>query len=78
VQEECCIFKVANVTIRDVTERPETIECGSNMLSGVQADSIVRCVKTVLDQRSDWRVPDEYMIDNVSSPIARILLGYHR
>jgi UDP-N-acetylglucosamine 2-epimerase (non-hydrolysing) len=23
VQEECCLFKVANVTIRDVTERPE-------------------------------------------------------
>jgi UDP-N-acetylglucosamine 2-epimerase (non-hydrolysing) len=78
VQEECCIFKVANVTIRDVTERPETIECGSNMLSGAQADSIVRCVKTVLDQRSDWRVPDEYMIDNVSSTIARMLLGYRR
>src|SRR5260221_3095968 len=26
VQEECCIFKVPNVTIRDVTERPETLE----------------------------------------------------
>ena len=34
VQEEGCIFGVPNVTIRDVTERPETIECGSNILSG--------------------------------------------
>ncbi len=34
VQEEACIFHVPNVTIRDVTERPETIECGSNVLAG--------------------------------------------
>src|SRR5205814_451087 len=30
VQEECCIFGVPNVTVRDVTERPETLEAGSN------------------------------------------------
>ena len=26
VQEECCIFRMPNITIRDVTERPETLE----------------------------------------------------
>ena len=35
VQEECAIFRVPSVTLRDVTERPETIEAGSNMLAGV-------------------------------------------
>ncbi|HEY69887.1 MAG TPA: UDP-N-acetylglucosamine 2-epimerase (non-hydrolyzing), partial [Anaerolineae bacterium] len=45
VQEECCILKIANVTIRDVTERPETVECGSNILSGVEPDSVLRCVQ---------------------------------
>ncbi len=52
VQEECCIFRVANVTVRDVTERPETIECGSNMLSGADPEMIVRCVRTVLEHDS--------------------------
>ena len=52
VQEECCLFGVANVTIRDVTERPETIECGSNMLSGAKAEMILQCVRTVLDQQA--------------------------
>ena len=42
VQEECCIFRVANVTIRDVTERPETVECGSNILSGTDPEMVVR------------------------------------
>jgi UDP-N-acetylglucosamine 2-epimerase (non-hydrolysing) len=76
VQEECCLFKVANVTIRDVTERPETIECGSNMLSGVEPDDVVRCVHTVLDQKREWVVPSEYLVENVSQTIAKIVLGY--
>jgi len=76
VQEECCIFKVANVTIRDVTERPETIECGSNMLSGADPGTVVRCVRTVLDQRSEWKVPAEYLLDHVSNTVVKIVLGY--
>jgi UDP-N-acetylglucosamine 2-epimerase (non-hydrolysing) len=76
VQEECCIFHVPNVTLRDVTERPETVECGSNMLTGAKAEDITRCVKTVLSQGTDWRVPDEYMARNVSDTVVRILLGF--
>src|SRR5207248_1865912 len=76
VQEECCIMRIANVTIRDVTERPETLECGSNMLSGAGADDIVRCVRTVLDQQNDWQVPAEYLVPRVSNTVTRILLEY--
>lgn len=76
VQEECCIFRTANVTIRDVTERPETIECGSNILSGARPEDILRCVRAVLDQKRDWRVPPEYMVEDVSNVVTRILLGY--
>jgi len=76
VQEECSLFRVPNVTIRDVTERPETLECGSNMLSGVEPDAILRCVKTVLAQPCAWRPPVEYLEPNVSSTVVKILLGY--
>lgn len=48
VQEECAILRVPNVTLRDTTERPETIECGSNLLSGVEPESVLRCVRTAL------------------------------
>ena len=37
VQEECTIFQVPGVTIRDTTERPETLERGCNILSGTEA-----------------------------------------
>ena len=79
VQEECSIFRVANVTIRDVTERPETIECGSNILSGAEPETIQQCVRVVLSQKPDWTAPPEYLVPNVSSTVAKIVLGYlHR
>ena len=76
VQEECCIFKVPNITIRDTTERPETIECGSNILSGTEPKSIVRCVRTVLEQKPNWMIPPEYIVENVSNTVIKIILGH--
>jgi UDP-N-acetylglucosamine 2-epimerase (non-hydrolysing) len=76
VQEECAIFKVANVTLRDVTERPETLECGSNILTGADAENILRCVGIVLEQKSEWYVPEEYLVENVSDTVLRLLHGY--
>ena len=77
VQEECAIFGVPNITIRDVTERPETLECGSNMLSGAVSDMVIHCVQTVLDQKYTWRPPQGYLEENVSSKVVKILLGYY-
>jgi UDP-N-acetylglucosamine 2-epimerase (non-hydrolysing) len=76
VQEECCIFGVRNVTLRDVTERPETVECGSNILSGADPANIMRCVKTVLANSERWTAPPEYLVESVSGPVTKILLGY--
>jgi UDP-N-acetylglucosamine 2-epimerase (non-hydrolysing) len=76
VQEECTIFGIPNITLRDVTERPETIECGSNMLSGAGVDSIVQSVGLVLSQPADWTKPREYLYENVSQTVSKIILGY--
>jgi UDP-N-acetylglucosamine 2-epimerase (non-hydrolysing) len=79
VQEECCIFGTPNVTIRDVTERPETIDCGSNVLSGADPDLIVTCTATVLDKAGAWTPPREYLAEEVSRTVVNIVLGYqHR
>jgi UDP-N-acetylglucosamine 2-epimerase (non-hydrolysing) len=76
VQEECCIFQVPNVTIRDVTERPETIECGSNILSGAELESVVRMVGTVVNYSCQWTPPQEYLVKDVSTTVVKIMLGY--
>jgi UDP-N-acetylglucosamine 2-epimerase (non-hydrolysing) len=76
VQEECCIFKAPNVTIRDVTERPETLECGSNILSGVEPVAVLRAVRTVVANPPNWIVPPEYLAPDVSATVVRIVLGH--
>jgi UDP-N-acetylglucosamine 2-epimerase (non-hydrolysing) len=78
VQEECCIFRVPNVTIRDVTERPETVECGSNMLAGAEPDMIRRATKAVLSLDRNWNPPPEYMKPEVTSTVCKIVLGFDR
>jgi UDP-N-acetylglucosamine 2-epimerase (non-hydrolysing) len=78
VQEECCLFRVPNVTIRDVTERPETIECGSNMLSGAEVENIISAVGLVVNRSCQWTPPKEYLEEMVSTTILKILLGYCR
>jgi len=79
VQEECTIFGVPNVTIRDVTERAETIEVGGNMLSGGSPADLLRAVDVVLNTPRDWQPPVEYIEKDVARTVTKIILGYlHR
>jgi len=77
VQEECCIFKVPNITLRDVTERPETMECGSNILTGASEEAIVRAVSLAMSGVPAWVPPAEYTMGNVADTVARIVLSYY-
>jgi UDP-N-acetylglucosamine 2-epimerase (non-hydrolysing) len=78
VQEEACIFGVPNVTIRDVTERPETIDCGSNILSGCDPPAIARAVRVAVASRGRWTPPAEYLAEHVAETVCRIVLGYRK
>jgi len=76
VQEECSIFQVPNVTVRYTTERPETIECGSNIISGVESDDVLRAVSIAVTGNRGWEPPTEYSVTDVSSKVVKIVLGY--
>lgn len=57
VQEESCILRVPCVTLRDNTERPETLHVGSNLLAGDDPDQIVGCSLKMLKKKHTWRNP---------------------
>jgi UDP-N-acetylglucosamine 2-epimerase (non-hydrolysing) len=76
VQEETCVFKRPNVTIREVTERPETLECGSNFLAGTDPEEIVRAVDFVTKRGTNWTPPSEYEAAAVAETVCRIVLGF--
>jgi UDP-N-acetylglucosamine 2-epimerase (non-hydrolysing) len=57
VQEECCILGVPCVTIRENTERTETIEVGANILSGTSPRKILQCSEIMLRKNHSWSNP---------------------
>ena len=75
VQEECCILGIPAVTLRDTTERPETIECGSNTLTGVGAGGVGRALDWACGAPREWRAPVEYLASDVSATVAGIVTG---
>ena len=57
LQEESCFFRVPCVTLRENTERPETLEIGSNVLAGTDPERVRDAVRRQLDAKRDWPNP---------------------
>ena len=57
IQEEASTLKVPCVTLRDNTERPETITLGCNKLAGVEPESVVAATKEMISKTRDWTSP---------------------
>lgn len=57
VQEETCILRVPCVTLRNNTERPETIDVGSNVLVGTEPSEILKGVNAMITKSKDWVNP---------------------
>lgn len=57
VQEEACILGTPCVTLRDNTERPETLDVGANMLAGAFPDDIVDASVKMMRKDGGWENP---------------------
>ena len=57
IQEEACILKVPCVTLRENTERTETVDVGANIIAGTDTENVLRCVETMLDVKREWENP---------------------
>ena len=73
VHEETCILKVPCVTLRDNTERPETLEVGSNVLAGVNQEKILEGVKIRIDKERNWTNP--FGDGNAGEKIINFIVG---
>ncbi len=71
VQEEACILKVPCVTIRTTTERPETVEVGSNAVGGYDPDQLVSLALRMMEKPKNWANP--FGDGHASEKIDRIL-----
>ena len=75
VQEECCLFGVPAVTVRDSTERPETVDCGSNVVSTLDPERIRACAAAAHAGYEPWEPPPEYVVADVSRRVTEEILA---
>jgi UDP-N-acetylglucosamine 2-epimerase (non-hydrolysing) len=57
IQEEACIFRVPCITIRENTERPETLRVRANYLAGTSSKNILTAAKTMERRSRNWINP---------------------
>ena len=76
VQEESCILQVPCVTLRDSTERPETLEAGSNILAGADPERILECCNYMLSKENNWDNP--FGDGKSGARILDIIEGYYK
>ncbi len=74
LQEESCFFRVPCVTLRENTERPETLEIRSNVLAGTDPARVASAVRRQLDAPREWTNP--YGDGTTSSRIARTVADF--
>ena len=77
VQEEACILGVPCVTLREVTERPETISCGANVLAGYDSKRITDSIRSQSQlKRASWKIPDGYEVADVSDRVLNKIVTF--
>jgi UDP-N-acetylglucosamine 2-epimerase (non-hydrolysing) len=57
VQEEACLLRVPCVTLRETTERPETVDVGGNVIAGLTTPEVVDAARRMLGRARDWANP---------------------
>ena len=73
VQEEACILNKNLITLRDNTERPETLLISSNFLSNNDFEKIISRIKFLSKNFIKWNSPYG---NNVSKKIVKKILNY--
>lgn len=82
IAEEASILDFAAITPRDAIERPEGLDVGCIVMTGVNHDAIVRGVDAAIgfqraraESGKPMPVPEDYMIENTSERVAALILG---
>lgn len=79
ITEESSLLKFPAIMIRQAHERPEGMDKGTLIMSGLDKDRILESIDVVTNQYESKIIPeivDDYNVDNVSSKVVKIILSY--
>ncbi len=79
ISEESSILAFPAVTLRDSIERPEALDSGAIVMTGLDAEDVVDAIRLQLAFRNEESaLPAGYEIKNTSSRVARFVLSTAR
>ena len=76
--EESSMLNFPAITVRNAIERPEAMDTGSIVVTGVDPDVILEAVKLQTSEdvlQREVYVPDDYKIENTSQRVVKLILG---
>ncbi|MEO5663054.1 MAG: UDP-N-acetyl glucosamine 2-epimerase, partial [Nocardioides sp.] len=79
ISEESSLLGFAAVTLRDSIERPEALDTGVILMTGLDPTNVVEGVRAATSAtRGDWLIPDDYAIGNCSERAVNFILSTYR
>jgi len=77
ISEESILLNFPAITIRDSMERPEALDVGGIVMTGLSADDVIQGINAALFADNDLprQIPHGYEVDDVSRRIVRIILS---
>ena len=77
ITEESSILGFKAITVRQSHERPEGMDEGTLIMTGLQSKNIINALNILIEQKSDSiKIIKDYDVDNVSVKVLRIILSY--
>lgn len=78
ITEESSILGFPAITIRQAHERPEGMDEGTLIMSGLKSDDIINAINIVVDQTKEntMNIVKDYDTNNVSKKVVRIIVSY--
>lgn len=77
IAEEASLMDFPAVTLRDSIERPEALDSGSILMTGLNIENVIECVGAAI-KMPHRQVPDDYMINNCSERTVNLILSAAR
>ena len=79
ISEESSILGFPAITLRDSIERPEALDVGAIIMTGLDPENVVEAIEAVArESTAGQHVPADYAIDNCSERAVRFILSTHR
>ena len=76
ITEESSLVGVPAITIRQAHERPEGMDEGTLIMSGVNEKDILDSIKIVTESKIKPHVVNDYDVDNVGIKVVKIIMSY--